>query len=260
MIESSSRLVSDWWIFARLVRIWNIDTRAPRIIEISTGQRSITVSKLWFTRVTSNKSYSNDRSNIRNRGTIAHDSSFWRTTPLILLEISISITAGIVLDRREATKNNYFSRRNYDRRTVPFFQRYREHVSRSQLPGLFTSPWTRTLTEKKKYIYIFGCSTNLLVPCQSCLQLSIHRSETEGRLAFTRDIRAAIINISTWHRGVEEWGESWLFAGEILYAGGLVLLFFGSGTVCLRMDGADAPGCKSWINLANPHLIEEAVG
>lgn len=42
------------------------------------------------------------------------------------------------------------------------------------------------------------------------------------------------------------------FRAKMIFSTDLVPLFFGSRTVWRWMKGADAAGCKSWINLANP--------
>lgn len=73
----------------------------------------------------------------------------------------------------------------------------------------------------------------------------------------------AIINISCHRnlnkfRGAEALLQITRYEGkptsreEIISVGVLVPLSFGSGTVCRWMEGADAPRCKSRINLANP--------
>lgn len=69
------------------------------------------------------------------------------------------------------------------------------------------------------------------------------------RVAGTFWINSARRNISGDRVDIEHRGPS---AGKSFSWEASCHIFFGSGTVCRWMEGADAPRCKSRINLANP--------
>lgn len=91
------------------------------------------------------------------------------------------------------------------------------------------------------YCSCIFCSIRVAIIFRCCgknflnKKLRVNSTKLEGKLEYSILLRVRMT-----------------FRVKMIFSTGLVPLFFGSRTVWRWMKGADAAGCKSWINLANP--------